>query len=136
MDKLVAVICVFLACLVGSGLALQCYECNVWKAGYGHLCDNPRIRDDCTVCMKTETTLFMGYYKNTPRSSTTISRICGKSRTTHFSHECHRYTTADGTSVRCYCDDDLCNSAPNIKNSLTIAVVIAPLLVLLRNIYH
>ena len=47
---------------------VSCYECNVWKAGYGHQCDNPRIRDDCTACMKTETVVYMGYYKNTPRS--------------------------------------------------------------------
>ena len=50
-----------------AGLSLRCIECNVWKAGYGHLCDNPLIRDDCLACMKTETTIFMGYYKNTPR---------------------------------------------------------------------
>ena len=50
-----------------TGLAIRCMECNVWKAGYGHLCDNPLVRDDCLVCMKTETTIFMGYYKNTPR---------------------------------------------------------------------
>jgi len=46
---------------------MACYECNVWKAGYGQLCDNPRIRTGCYACMKVETIIFMGYYKNTPR---------------------------------------------------------------------
>ena len=45
----------------------NCYECNVWKAGYGHVCDRPRNRTGCWACMKIESVVFMGYYKNTPR---------------------------------------------------------------------
>lgn len=97
---------------VKLGSAIKCYECNVWKAGYGHLCDNPRIREGCTACMKVDTTVRMGYYKNKPRESNIISRVCAMTRTIHFSHECHPYTAVAGDSIRCYCDTDLCNSAP------------------------
>jgi len=48
--------------------ALNCYECNVWKAGYGYPCYQPRNKTNCITCMKIETTIFMGFYKNTPRS--------------------------------------------------------------------
>jgi len=48
--------------------AVNCYECNVWKSGYGYTCDQPRNKSNCITCMKIETTTFMGYYKNTPRS--------------------------------------------------------------------
>ena len=48
-------------------LALKCYECNVWKAGFGNLCEDPRTVEGCTVCMKVTTTIYMGYYKNHPR---------------------------------------------------------------------
>ncbi|ELT89871.1 hypothetical protein CAPTEDRAFT_223747 [Capitella teleta] len=115
-----AAIALLLICLFGliqQGSALKCLECNVWKAGYGHMCDNPRVRDDCTVCMKTETTIFMGYYKDTPRTSTTISRICGKSGTVHYGHECHYYTSSDGHDIRCYCDEDLCNASSPLPTS-------------------
>lgn len=44
-------------------------------------------------------------------ASTIVSRVCGKSRTINFSNECHYFTTSDGTSKRCFCDHDLCNSA-------------------------
>jgi len=48
--------------------AVNCYECNVWKSGYGYTCDEPRIKYNCITCMKIDTTIFMGFYKNTPRS--------------------------------------------------------------------
>ena len=53
--------------------ALDCYECNVWKAGYGYTCDKPRNKTGCITCMKFETTIFMGFYKNTPRSKWSTS---------------------------------------------------------------
>ena len=56
-------------CLFSTAVsALDCYECNVWKAGYGYQCYQPRNRTNCVTCMKIETTIFMGFYKNTPRS--------------------------------------------------------------------
>ena len=39
----------------------------MWKAGYGHVCDKPRNRTGCWACMKIESVVFMGFYKNTPR---------------------------------------------------------------------
>jgi len=110
--------------------SLRCYECNVWKAGYGHLCDNPRIVSGCTVCMKIETTIYMGYYKNKPRSSTIITRLCGNDNTPHFGSECLHYRAADGTSRRCFCEGELCNAAT--KGPLgTMATVLLPVLTLL-----
>lgn len=103
---------------------MKCYECNVWKAGYGNLCDQPRIRDNCYGCMKTETTIFMGYYKNTPRYSTIISRICANSRTIAFSHECQYFETVDGHSRRCYCDTDLCNGAWRSASAAALPLLI------------
>jgi len=88
---------------------LKCWECNVWKAGFGHLCDNPREVGDCTVCMKVETTIFMGYYKNSPRTSTIITRACGKDYTPQFGSECLTYKMVDGWSKRCFCETDMCN---------------------------
>lgn len=52
---------------IGQTGKFQCWECNVWKAGYGVLCINPRVREQCFVCMTVNTTIFMGYYKDTPR---------------------------------------------------------------------
>lgn len=103
--------------IVNAAFAVKCYECNVWKAGYGHLCDNPRIREDCIVCMKTETTIYMGYYKNVPRTSVIVSKVCGKSRTINWSHGCQYIDLPDGQTKRCYCDDDMCNSAPAVMYS-------------------
>ncbi len=53
-------------CSISDRKGLSCYECNVWKAGYGHLCEEPRIVHDCTVCMKIETVVNFGYYRNKP----------------------------------------------------------------------
>jgi hypothetical protein len=89
---------------------VQCYECNVWKAGYGQTCDNPRIRTSCYACMKVETTIFMGYYKNTPRFSTIISRACANSKSVPFYNECQYFDMGDGHSRRCYCNTPLCNT--------------------------
>lgn len=110
--KPLLVTAVLLIGILHTAAAVKCYECNVWKAGYGHMCNNPRIREDCTVCMKIETSVKTGYYKNKPRESIIISRVCAYSKTMHFSHECHPYTAVAGSSVRCYCDSDLCNSSP------------------------
>jgi len=88
---------------------MNCFECNVWKAGYGQLCDNPRIRSGCYACMKVETIIFMGYYKNTPRYSTVISRACANSKSVPFYSECQYFTMGDGHSRRCYCNTPLCN---------------------------
>jgi len=88
---------------------MNCYECNVWKAGYGQLCDNPRIRSGCYACMKVETIIFMGYYKNTPRYSTVISRACANSKSVPFYSECQYFDMGDGHSRRCYCNTPLCN---------------------------
>jgi len=90
---------------------MNCYECNVWKAGYGQLCDNPRIRPSCFACVKIETIIFMGYYKNTPKYTTIISRACANSKSVPFYHECQYFDTVDGHSRRCYCNTPLCNTA-------------------------
>ena len=45
----------------------------MWKTGYGQTCEVPRIRKDCTACMKFSTTISMGYYKNRPRSESTVA---------------------------------------------------------------
>merc|ERR1711976_372306 len=70
--------------------------------------------------MKVETTVQIGYYKNVPRESQIISRVCGNDVMPHFSNECHRYTSAGGKSVRCYCDTDLCNVGPHTKASFNM----------------
>ena len=57
----------FITLLNFIGYCVKCYECNVWKAGYGHLCAEPRIRNDCMYCMKLDTQMWTGYYKDTPR---------------------------------------------------------------------
>jgi len=97
---------------------MKCYECNVWKAGYGQLCNNPRIRSGCYACMKVETIIFMGYYKNTPRYSTVISRACANSKSVPFHHECQYFDMGDGHSRRCYCNTPLCNHAQLISSAM------------------
>ncbi|KAK2169788.1 hypothetical protein LSH36_7g17022 [Paralvinella palmiformis] len=90
-------------CLLGllnTGLSLRCIECNVWKAGYGHLCDNPLIRDDCLA------------------SSTIISRVCVKTKVPEFGDECHFYDMAGGINIECYCNSDECNSSHKLHLSL------------------
>jgi hypothetical protein len=129
-----------LACLCGIAMGqnyvvlnavnsdlMSCYECNVWKAGYGQLCDNPRIRTGCYACMKVETIIFMGYYKNTPRYSTVISRACANSKSVPFYHECQYFQMGDGHSRRCYCNTPLCNKAapPAATNALPILGICA-----------
>lgn len=52
---------------IGQTGKFSCWECNVWKAGYGVLCIDPRVREQCFVCMTVNTTIYMGYYKDTPR---------------------------------------------------------------------
>lgn len=98
---------------------VKCYECNVWKAGYGQECDNPRIRPNCYACLKVETVIFMGYYKSTPRSSNVTTRACANSKSVPFFNECQYFTTVDGHSRRCYCKTDLCNSSTNLSFTTT-----------------
>lgn len=102
-----------LMCVVKSVSAVTCYECNVWKSGYGYTCDEPRIKYNCITCMKIDTTIFMGFYKNTPKTATITSRTCAQSKAVPFLNGCYHYHMADGHNRRCFCDDsDLCNSAP------------------------
>jgi len=119
---------------------MSCYECNVWKAGYGQLCDNPRIRTGCYACTKFETIIFMGYYKNTPRYSTVISRACANSKSVPFYNECQYVEMGDGHSRRCYCNTPLCNKAsPAAAGAHHIMLLIALLSCLanslLRHLY-
>jgi hypothetical protein len=109
MSRVVGIL--VLCCLLATATGMRCYECNVWKAGYGNLCIQPRIRDKCISCMKIETTIFMGFYKNTPRTSTVISRTCALSKAVPYKTGCVHVEMADGHSRRCYCDTDLCNGA-------------------------
>jgi len=110
---------------------MNCYECNVWKAGYGQLCDNPRIRPSCFACVKIETIIFMGYYKNTPRYSTVISRACANSKSVPFYHECQYVTTVDGHSRRCYCNTELCNTAHLAVKPATILQIASLILLVM-----
>jgi len=126
-----------LLALICTAEALRCYECNVWKAGYGHLCNNPRIRDDCIFCMKLETKIYVGYYKNKPRNSTIHTRVCAISELPHFSTECLKYKSADGYSERCFCDTDLCNSATWQKPPALMWLLLpAGLLGVLNRLWH
>jgi len=114
---------------------MNCYECNVWKAGYGQLCDNPRIRPGCYACMKVETIIFMGYYKNTPRYSTVISRACANSKSVPFYNECQYFDMGDGHSRRCYCNTPLCNVTPHTTlPTLTLLTACSLLVILLKHI--
>jgi len=114
---------------IGQTGKYQCWECNVWKAGYGVLCINPRVREQCFVCMTVNTTIYMGYYKDTPRLSNKISRVCGKSRYYPMNNGCVTVQMGDGFQERCYCSSDLCNSA-NSFVSHKLGVFITTLLVL------
>lgn len=130
-------VALFFVSAISLALGMKCYECNVWKAGYGNLCDQPRVRDGCFGCMKTETTIFMGYYKNTPRYSTIVSRICANSRTVAFSHECQYYETVDGHSKRCYCNTDLCNGAlPSASSAALPLLIISSAFITIWNFFH
>ena len=61
--------------------------------------------------------------------SKVISQVCGNYEMTHFGVVCHYYKSADGTSKRCYCDTDLCNSAPySQRPALTLVSLAAALL--------
>jgi len=121
---------------VGTNL-IDCYECNVWKAGYGQLCDNPRIRPGCYACVKFETTIFMGYYKNTPKYTTILSRACANSVSVPFYHECQYYETVDGHSRRCYCNTPLCNSAQHQLGSFSRTAALCTLALLsVRALLH
>ncbi|KAK2187043.1 hypothetical protein NP493_180g07026 [Ridgeia piscesae] len=118
------------SCLAGVVLSLKCYECNVWKTGYGMTCKAPRIRPHCTVCMKFSTTIYMGYYKGIPRKSTITSRVCARSRLIRRDNACERIETMDGFTVRCYCNTDLCNGIPvtrpsTLLYSLPVVVLLA-----------
>ena len=55
----------------------------------------------------------------------TTTRICANDITPHFSNECHRYTTVDGTSTRCYCDTDLCNIAGRTVTPSRAGLIVA-----------
>lgn len=128
---------VTLVAMFSTGLAVKCYECNVWKAGYGHLCENPRVREDCLVCMKTETTIYMGYYKNVPRKSVIVTRICGKSRSIRQSNECVQKQLPDGFARYCYCDTDMCNAATSIgESSKRIAWILGMIAVFVNYVRH
>ena len=65
--------------------------------------------------------------------SEVTSRVCGRSRYQHFSHECWHYTSVSGDTVRCYCDSHLCNSASRLTfnvlsfSSLVVAFLFATL---------
>jgi hypothetical protein len=116
-----------MSCLLMTAEGLRCYECNVWKAGYGNLCIQPRIRENCITCMKIETTIFMGFYKNTPRTSTVISRTCALSKAVPYKTGCVHTNMADGHSTRCYCNTELCNGASRqvFSGSLLMSTVVA-----------
>lgn len=112
IDAKILLALTLLVCLLASASGLTCYECNVWKAGYGHLCEAPRNRTNCITCMKIETTIFMGFYKNTPKTATIISRTCAQSKAVPHTTGCSYHKMSDGHNIRCYCNDgDFCNGA-------------------------
>lgn len=128
-NDLTAIVTAFiLISIVASVSALSCYECNVWKAGYGYRCYEPRNKTNCITCMKFETTVFMGFYKNTPRTATILSRTCAESRAVPHITGCYEYQMADGHSRRCYCNTDFCNSAPR-RTVTTLSSVLSVLFV-------
>lgn len=127
IDVVQATVTIMFIILCGGFLttanALQCYECNVWKAGYGNECIQPRIRSNCTACMKIETTVFMGFYKNTPRESKVISRTCALSRAVPQKTGCVYVNMADGHSNRCYCNSHLCNGSSRLTQSNSVVAM-------------
>ncbi|KAI0242805.1 hypothetical protein LSAT2_011020 [Lamellibrachia satsuma] len=119
------------ACLVSAVTSLKCYECNVWKTGYGQTCEIPRIRQSCTACIKYSTKIYMGFYKNRPRTSTITSLVCARSRLLRKDNACEFIETMDGYTIRCYCNTDLCNGSRTTRPS-TLLFTLPVLLVAIR----
>lgn len=115
----------FFVGILSTAWALNCYECNVYMSGYGHVCYEEEVRkgrprpvlefgrtvEECTVCMKVITKTRQSYYKNTPKVSEVYSRICAKSRNVRYRHGCHDEDVIGGTVRRCFCTEDLCNNS-------------------------
>ena len=68
---------------------------------------------------------FCWFYFCFHTDANTTTRICANDITPHFSNECHRYTTVDGTSTRCYCDTDLCNMAGRTVTPSRVGLIVA-----------
>jgi hypothetical protein len=134
IDAKIMLAIVAFICFLASVSALTCYECNVWKAGYGNLCSAPRNRSGCLTCMKIETTVFMGFYKNTPRTSTIISRTCALSKAVPHTTGCIYRKMSDGHNNICYCNNaDFCNSASRPSFVTLTGIFFATVAFIFRN---
>lgn len=120
--------------IVSQRKTIRCYECNVWKAGYGNLCEErkgsrvevrKRIKEGCNVCISLITIAKIGYYRNTPRYSRIVSKVCDMSRQSFFSNECHTYKSGGGYYRKCYCNTDLCNSSDKVGSNWISSMFLA-----------
>ncbi|CAH1786267.1 unnamed protein product [Owenia fusiformis] len=127
MKLLLSVTLLAFVCLAHGQLregTLQCYECNVYKGGYGVKCTEPMIRNKCHTCLKIETRIKLFYYWNNPSDSVVISRVCAGPEAP-AKHACWTQTSNGGETRRCFCDTNLCNNSRGIHAGKYFATIVA-----------
>ncbi|KAK7099599.1 uncharacterized protein [Littorina saxatilis] len=132
MEKLLMLMCLLFATLLGFVECLDCHECAAISAddcldpysGPAMADDYMSTCDDGSHCVKYKTVIKLrdsGYIMGWERDSIVVTRACQPAN--DLPTGCVHWQGAGGFTIKCRCDSDGCNSARLLRPSFWTAVM-------------